>query len=51
MLVVGFSTWWWIATTCACVTPRRDISMLGNVSHCRIAMLARTLRFSQGKDT
>ena len=51
MLVVDFNTWWWIATTCACVTSQHNISLLGNVSHCLIAMLARTLRVRQGNDT
>jgi hypothetical protein len=51
MPVVDFSTCWWIATTVACVSSRQDTSLLGNLSHCRIAMLARALRFRCTKNT
>jgi hypothetical protein len=44
-LVVDFSTGWWKATKSSCALSRQDTSLLGNLSHCRMAMLARTLRF------
>ncbi len=49
MLVVDFSTGWWIATMSACVSSRQDTSLLGNLGHCRMAMLARALRFRYDK--
>jgi hypothetical protein len=49
VLVVDFSTGWWIATTSACVSSRQDISLLGNLGHYRIAMLAQALRFTYDK--
>ena len=45
MLVVDFNTDWWIATTGASVASRQDTSLLGNLGHCRMAMLAQALRF------
>jgi hypothetical protein len=50
MLVVDFSTCWWIATTVAYIASRQDIFLLGNVSHCRMTMLARALRFMWDKN-
>jgi hypothetical protein len=45
VLVVDFSTCWWIATTSACVASRQDTSLLENLIHYRMTTLARTLRF------
>ena len=49
-LVVDFSTGWLIATTGACIVSREDTALLRNLIPCRIAMLARALRFRWGKN-
>jgi len=49
-LVVDFSTCWWIATTSALVASRQEATSLENLSHCRMSMMARALRFRWGKN-
>jgi hypothetical protein len=48
-LVVDFSTGWWIATMSSCIPSRQDTSVLENMGHFRMAMLARALRFTCDK--
>jgi two-component system chemotaxis response regulator CheY len=49
-LVVDFSTCWWIVTTSALVASRQDVTLLENLSHCRMSMMARALRFTWNKN-